>query len=87
MPRSPEMQRAVKQARYASYKKLCAEADVQPDYTNWWNHYTELQKSHGPFRRLTRDEHYAFWTEKFSMAEIRDLASSLDFLTREQVAA
>lgn len=37
--------------------------------------------------RLTRAEHYAFWTERFTPAEIREVGSCLDFLGDEAVAA
>lgn len=34
--------------------------------------------------RLTREEHYAYWTERFTMREIRAMAANLDFLSTEQ---
>lgn len=40
-----------------------------------------------PERRLTRAEHHAYWTERFSAQEIRELASAIAFLTKDQVAA
>lgn len=38
-------------------------------------------------RRLTREEHFAFWTERLTPQEIREIGSCLDFLDREAVAA
>lgn len=37
-----------------------------------------------PFRRLTRAEHRAYWTERFTHQEICELAAYIDFLSFER---
>lgn len=36
---------------------------------------------------LSREEHFAFWRERFTNEEIREIGACLDFLDRDQVAA
>jgi hypothetical protein len=82
MPSSPETRRA----RWAEYARLCekhGESTRQP----FGPHFAELRRREDE-RRLTKEDHYAYWTERFSMEEIRKLAGYLDFLSSEgRVAA
>lgn len=101
MPYSPANKQAANKARYQTYKETCSRFGVQPEWDRWWKHYLELRaRTDNPVprpsvipeavsteRRLTRAEHYAYWTERFSAKEIREVGSALDFLTDDQVAA
>lgn len=87
MPRTPAGQASAARERYVAYKKLCRQHDVKPRWGDWSTHCHELLQLEPPFRRLTRAEHYAFWTERLTPREIREIGACLDFLGRDQVAA
>lgn len=84
MPRSPEAQASVAREKYAAYKQLCRQHDVKPLWGHWGEHYRELQLTEPPYRRLSRAEHYAYWTERLTHDEICELAAYLDFLSFER---
>jgi hypothetical protein len=99
MPRNQLDKQRANKARYQAYKDLCVRHGVVPEWGRWWQHCVELRAIPDPGRvvrlpeavvpgpRLTRAEHYAYWTERLTPKEIREVGGSLDFLDREAVAA
>jgi hypothetical protein len=82
VPRANEARALAKRAQYADYKALCAERCVTPQRHRWWKHFDDLRND-DVWRPLTQLEHHAFWRNKFSDAEIIEMASGLEFLTSE----
>jgi hypothetical protein len=70
--------------RYADYRALCAEHGLRPQRASWSQHYVAL-RTDPPFRRLTREELFAWWRDRFTDREIREMASAMDYLTKEGV--
>lgn len=73
-------------AKAWSTRKFCC-LDCRIGYQALWG------RGSGTFVRrirngeLSQEEHFAFWRERFTDAEIREIGACLDFLDRDQVAA
>ena len=68
---------------YREYERLCEEAGVHPRSRKWLQHRDDLARG----VRLTREELKAWWLERFSLDEIREMAGALQALTIEEEAA
>lgn len=81
MPMSPARRATI----WRDYKDLCVRYSEPRRGRHWWPHYRELRERVEP--RLTKAELKCWWTERFTRDEIRAMASAIDFLSSEQVAA
>jgi hypothetical protein len=98
VPRTRQGQAEAARKRYAEYVQLVHELHVDPEWGRWCQHRRELLASiaePGPeeadgtdvFRRLSRTQLRKFWTDRFTLPEIRAMAGAFELLTREQERA
>ena len=80
---SSEKQKAHYRRRFAHYQELCDRYRQKPRGSHeWYPHYKALRET-DEFRRLSREEHFAFWRERLTDQEIWECASAIDTLVRE----
>lgn len=73
--------------RYERYKRLCEQRGIAPQWDRWQSHWAELQRPvEEQFIRLTRDQHFAFWRERFNPEEIFAMAAGIYSTTREETS-
>jgi hypothetical protein len=81
-----EQWRDSQKRRREHYKELCAKYGVRTQAGHWQVHYRELKQGNAaPAQgaRLSKEQLQAWWTERFSMDEIREMAGALDWLSTE----
>lgn len=69
--------------RYAEYRELLSAVGEDPQWDRWQAHLRELAGRPEPLQRLSKEALRQWWTDQFSLVEIREMASGLDGLLRE----